>query len=172
MTANIGFAGLSYRWFIGQVPPDQNEHSKNADRAKNEPWCDRVKIRIPGIHDRCEVTDENLPWAIVARPTNQGNYSGGSTGIYGGEWVIGFFLDEANQVPVITHVLPRNDNRYQITKSEDGFTNFKPVNRYNSGVEAAFHQTSSGEKPSSSVASEIPIGDWEASKSVKLNINV
>lgn len=169
MSANIGFAGLNYRWFIGQVPPDQNLHSKNADFGKGEAWGHRVKIRIPGIHDKCEVSDENLPWAIVAKPTNQGNYSVGSSGIYGGEWVIGFFLDEANQIPVITHVLPKNKSEFDLSESKDGCTNFKTVNRYNSGVTAGGHQTKSGQKPNSSAATDIPIGDWEASKSVKLN---
>ena len=106
MAANVGFAGISYRWFVGQVPPDQNQTSKNA--KWKDAWGERVKIRIPGIHDSCEVTDDNLPWAIVAKPTSHGSYSGGSTGIYGGEWVLGFFLDESNQVPVITHVLEKN----------------------------------------------------------------
>jgi hypothetical protein len=170
MSANVGFAGLSYRWFIGQVPPDQNEHSKNADWIK-EAWSSRVKVRIPGIHDVGEVTDENLPWAIIAKPTSQGNYSGGSTGIYAGEWVIGFFLDEGNQVPVITHVLSRNTDERGLNESKDGSTYFKTVSKYTSGVEAAFHQTKSGAKPTSSVGSEIPIGDWEAAKGIKLNIN-
>lgn len=169
MSANIGFAGIQYRWFIGQVPPDQNERSKNATRP--EAWGSRVKVRIPGIHKVDEVTDENLPWAIVAKPTSQGNYSGGSLGVYGGEWVIGFFLDESNQVPVITHVLGRNDNRFDLIKSENGFTNYKMVSRYNSGVEAGSPQTKAGEKPNSSVATDIPIGDWNASKNVTLNIN-
>jgi hypothetical protein len=166
MTANIGFAGLTYRWFIGQVPPDQNQRSKNA--TWTEAWGSRVKVRIPGIHDSCDVTDENLPWAIVAKPTSQGNYNGGSTGIYAGEWVIGFFLDEANQIPVITHVLGRNSNQFDLIESKDECTNFKSVGKYTSGVEAAFHQTKSGEKPTSSVASEISIGDWETSKGIKL----
>jgi hypothetical protein len=169
MSANIGFAGIQYRWFIGQVPPDQSERSKDAERP--EVWGSRVKIRIPGIHERCDVTDDDLPWAIVAKPTNQGNYAAGSTGIYGGEWVIGFFLDESNQVPVITHVLGRNSNKFDLIKSENGCTNFKNVSRYNSGVEAGSHQTKAGEKPNSSVATDIPIGDWNASKDVTLNIN-
>lgn len=163
MSANIGFAGLSYRWFIGQVPPDQNERSKNADWKSA--WANRVKVRIPGIHDSRDVTDENLPWAIVAKPTSQGNYSGGSTGIYAGEWVIGFFLDEANQVPIITHVLGRNTDERGLNESKNGSTDFKTVSKYTSGVEAAFHQTKSGEKPNNFVGSNISKTAFELAQS-------
>lgn len=152
MAANVGFAGVSFRWFVGQVPPNQNQTSKKANWK--DAWGERVKIRIPGIHDSCEVTDDNLPWAIVARPTSQGNYSSGSSGIYGGEWVIGFFLDEFNQVPIITQVLGKNDDLFKISTSSKGCTNFASVNRYNSGVKANGNQTQTGSKPN----------NWEGNK--------
>lgn len=107
MYSNTGFAGLSYRWFIGQVPPVKNQHKCGVKWS--EAWGDRVKVRIMGLHSQdATIKDDDLPWAIVAKPTSQGNFSGGTTGIMGGEWVIGFFLDESNQIPIITHVLGLN----------------------------------------------------------------
>jgi hypothetical protein len=132
MTDNIGFAGINYQWFIGQVPPDQI-----LDKTDPNGWGDRVKVRIVGIHDKSGVTipDEKLPWAIVERPTSQGNASRGSTGLTGGEWVRGYFLDPFNQVPVITSVLARgtyeNNVSLEIVKERKS-TEFQNVTRYNS----------------------------------------
>ena len=67
---------------------------------KNGKWkdChgDRVKIRIPAMHpmsstdDAYQLTDDQLPWAIVAKPTTHGNYNHQSCGLHGGEWVLGY----------------------------------------------------------------------------------
>ena len=129
---NIGFAGLNYQWFIGQVPPNQT-----LDKTDPDGWGDRVKVRIVGIHNKSGAItpDEQLPWAIVERPTSQGNASRGSTGLTGGEWVRGYFLDPLNQVPVITAVLGRgtyeNSTSLQIVKERKS-TEFENITRYNS----------------------------------------
>ena len=146
MKSNLGYATKEYSWFIGQVAPDQNEFVKGA--TWKDAHGDRVKVRIPGKHPKdATVTDDNLPWAIVAKPTSQGNYSGGSVGIWGGEWVLGFFMDESEQVPVITHVLGNNLVNYEVTKSKDGSTSFARVNRFNSGMFANINQVAAGAKP-------------------------
>jgi hypothetical protein len=143
---NIGFAGHDYIWFIGQVPPNQI-----ANKKEKGAWGNRVKIRIQGYHPSGpEVTDENLPWAVIAKPTSQGSYNYGSTGLAGGEWVIGFFLDESCQIPVITHVLGSNQIENLTTLEEAksaGTTYFKNVTRYNYGITAANHQHKGGSKP-------------------------
>lgn len=143
----IGFVGNDYKWFIGQVPPDQL-----ANKKEKGAWGDRVRIKIPGYHSQGpEVTDENLPWAIIAKPTSQGSYNYGSTGLAGGEWVIGFFLDEACQVPLITHVLgaTKVENIISLEEAKTaGTTYLKNVTRYNYGITAANHQQKGGAKPS------------------------
>lgn len=143
---NIGFVGHDYKWFIGQVPPDQL-----ANKTEKGAWGDRVRIKIPGYHSRDKgVDNENLPWAIIAKPTSQGSYNYGSTGLSGGEWVVGFFLDEDCQIPVITHVLGATQAENKITLEEAkaaGTTYFKNVTRYNYGVAAANHQQKGGSKP-------------------------
>ena len=146
MKSNLGYATHEYSWFIGQVPPDQNQFVQGANWVESH--GNRVKVRIPGKHPKnALIPDEDLPWAIVAKPTSHGNYSGGSVGIWGGEWVLGFFMDESEQVPVITHVLGNNLVNYEVTKSKDGSTSFARVNRFNSGMFANINQVAAGAKP-------------------------
>ena len=132
--------------FIAQVAPGQNQNVKGAI------WTDahgsRVRIRIPGKHPvDSELKDEDLPWAIVAKPTSNGNANGGSVGIWGGEWVIAAYMDESEQLPIVLHVLGNNLSDYDIRESEDGSTYFKRVDRYNSGLKPGVHQTIGGPKP-------------------------
>ena len=143
---NIGFAGINYQWFVGQVPPNQI-----LDKTDPDGWGDRVKVRIVGIHDKAgTITPDNqLPWAIVERPTSQGNSSRGSTGLTGGEWVRGYFLDPFNQVPVITAVLARGTYENNISLQEakqKKSTGFKNITRYNS-FSPHNGQLIGGEKP-------------------------
>lgn len=128
---NIGFTGINYEWFIGQVPPNQT-----LDKISVDGWGDRVKVRIIGRHNKSgSITpDEKLPWAIVERPTTQGNASRGSTGLTGGEWVRGYYLDPFKQVPVIVSVLARGtyENNVPLTVvKERKSTEFENVTRYN-----------------------------------------
>lgn len=144
MADNIGYAIGNNKWFIGQVPPGQNQHTRTT--VWEDAHGDRVKVRIPGMHpmssedEAKELLDVELPWAIVAKPTSHGNRNNISTGIWGGEWVIGFFLDEDCQIPVITHVLGNNLAEYEIVNSTGGTTKGKRVSRYNGGLTAGPHQ--------------------------------
>ena len=144
MATNTGYALNTNKWFLGQVPPNQNQFIKNS--ISEDVHGDRVKVRIPGMHpvsgdDGNEVIDDDLPWAIVAKPTTHGSRNYQSTGIFGGEWVIGFFLDEECQIPVITQVLGNNLTEYDLTESENGTTRGKRVSRYNSGLLSGPHAT-------------------------------
>lgn len=145
MPNNTGYDFSNNKWFLGQVPPNQNQHLKKSEWK--DMHGDRVKVRIPGMHpvssseDAREVLDDELPWAIVAKPTTHGNYNHQSSGVWGGEWVIGFFLDEDCQVPVITHVLGQN---YPggIKSSLSGTTLGRNVDRFNIGNNPGPHQIS------------------------------
>ena len=131
-------------FFIGQVPPNWTEYLQNGtwDDAHNN----RVKVRIPGKQSQGpEVLDQDLPWAIVAQSTSAGNRNGTSTGLSGGEWVIGFYLDENEQLPVIMQVLGKNEvSGAKIKASENGTTRFKDVSRFNSSLVAQAHQITGG----------------------------
>jgi hypothetical protein len=136
MANNIGYDIGNNKWFLGQVPPGQNQHREGV--LWKDAHGDRVKVRIPGMHpmssndDATEVLDSELPWAIVAKPTTHGNLNNQSTGIWGGEWVIGFFLDSDCQIPVITQVLGNNYHG-EIRASTNGTTLGQRVKRFTSG---------------------------------------
>ena len=136
MAGNIGYDLSNTKWFLGQVPPAKNQHQKST--LWKDAHGDRVKVRIPGMHpmgsndDATEVTDDQLPWAIVAKPTTHGNRNVQSTGIWGGEWVIGFFLDENCQIPVITQVLGNNEPG-EIKESTNGTTLGQRVKKSQAG---------------------------------------
>ena len=135
MTNNTGY-GFGGKPFLGQVPPESNQHYEGVER--DDAHGDRVKVRIPGMHpmassdDAYELLNEDLPWAIVARPTTHGNRNYQSSGIWGGEWVTGFFMDEDCQIPVITQVLSNHDPG-KIKKSTNGTTLGQSVSRYTLG---------------------------------------
>lgn len=135
MANNTGYDFGSNKWFLGQVPPESNQHYEGVEW--DDAHGDRVKVRIPGMHpmgsndDAYELCNENLPWAIVAKPTTHGNRNHQSSGIWGGEWVIGFFMDEDCQIPVITQVLGMNDKGE--IRTSDCTTLGKPVKRYTRG---------------------------------------
>jgi hypothetical protein len=111
-----GFFGKNPpRWFIGQVPLDQTENKTNV-----EGWSDRVKVRIMGYHpaEGSILEDKDLPWAIMLRPSTHGSLNKMSTGIVGGEWVVGIFIDDDYEKPMIIGVLGRTDPSYTITGSQ------------------------------------------------------
>ena len=118
MANNIGYDIGNNKWFLGQVPPGQNQHREGV--LWKDAHGDRVKVRIPGMHpmssndDATEVLDSELPWAIVAKPT------------------IGFFLDSDCQIPVIIQVLG-NNYPGEIRESTNGTTLGQRVKRYTSG---------------------------------------
>jgi len=143
MKNNLGTIG-KYKWFLGQVVTDNNEVVKDDWEYPNI-WGERVKIRIPGIHPESssEVDDDNLPWAIIAKPTTCGSKNTMTAGVWGGEWVIGFFLDEGEQQPVITHVLGNNLHNHEVSAS----SGFKRINRFNSGMKPGTHQIGKGSAP-------------------------
>ena len=139
-------ATLPDGFFLGQVPPNWTEYLQNGT------WSDahnnRVKVRIPGKHSKGpEILDKDLPWAIVSQSTSTGNRNGASSGLSGGEWVIGFYLDEDEQLPVIMQVLGKNEvSGAKIKASENGTTRFRDVSRF-AGFTAPSTMLKGGPKP-------------------------
>ena len=103
------------RFWIGQVPLNQLDNKINRDR-----WGDRVKVRIIGYHpsEGSLLADEDLPWAVILKPTSQGSLNRGSTAIIGGEWVMGIFLDDHYEKPLIIGVLGRSEPSYEMTQPD------------------------------------------------------
>lgn len=95
-TNQIGSDG--FNWWIGQV-----ETGRESDPKKSG----RYRVRIVGTHlkEGQKTPTEELPWANVVMPVTTPFSDGGVTGataeLRAGNWVIGFFLDNDKQKPVI-----------------------------------------------------------------------
>jgi len=138
---NVDYVGKDgFFWWYGEVVED-----------KDPLQIGRVKVRIfgwyTGIDEKFKekMPDEDLPWAVVLQPTNQGGQEG--TGISAGQlkpgaMVMGFFLDgQEAQQPVVMGVVRaykpgslngnsesifgsggKNDGKYD-NKSNEAYTN-------------------------------------------------
>ena len=139
-------ASLPQGFFLGQIPPNWNEYVRTL--SWEDAHNNRVKVRIPGKHSKGnEICDKDLPWAIVEQSTSSGNLTGSSVGLWGGEWVTGYFLDEDEQLPVITGVLGANLVQGEKISKSACSTEFKPVKRFNGGFIAQAYQMVGGPKP-------------------------
>lgn len=87
-----------FNWWIGQVESNKNDDPKNSGR---------YRVRIVGQHLKsCDATSsEELPWANVMMPVtspwSDGGVTGGSVNLQLGNWVLGFYLDNDKQKPII-----------------------------------------------------------------------
>jgi hypothetical protein len=87
-----------FNWWVGQV------ESKKGDDPKNS---GRYRVRIVGQHLKSgDITPtDQLPWAQVMLPVttpfSDGGVTGASVGLNQGNWVIGFYLDNDKQKPII-----------------------------------------------------------------------
>ena len=116
-----------FRWWIGQIPPSKSWLLQFKKRP--EAWGNRVRVRIMGYHPQntSELKDEDLPWATVILPTNNGTGKAGfkkPIRVKAGDIVIGFFLDGDNaQQPVIFGSIA--NSRYVVnSKTESPFVPF------------------------------------------------
>ena len=93
----IGNDGLS--WWVGQI-----EQTASDTQGKGG-W--RYKVAIVGEHPKSKtlVQTKQLPWATVMMPVTApfmpGNIGGASAQLIPGCWVIGFYLDNDKQKPII-----------------------------------------------------------------------
>jgi hypothetical protein len=100
--------------FIGRVI-DVNDPEK----------AGRVKIRIYGMHDNeVSIPDADLPWARcvfpVTNPVSKG-VAGPTTGLVVGSVVVGYFADEARQIPLVEGSLGRStENETDFPKADRG----------------------------------------------------
>lgn len=105
---NSFFYGDSTRWFLGEVV--------NID---DPDYLARVQVMIYGVHDR--IDHEDLPWALVSTPTNEGGTMGygNPLGIQVGARVIGLFLDGPDsQLPIVLGSIPKVEFQYIEEKIE------------------------------------------------------
>lgn len=87
--------GSQFKWWVGQV------------EKKDTKYSNRFKVRIVGRHLKKSsiVKTDDLPWAHtmlpVTTPYSDGNVTGATANLEIGNWVIGFFLDDDAQRPII-----------------------------------------------------------------------
>ena len=111
-TNQIGSDGFS--WWIGQIESDKKGDFKESGR---------YRVRIVGYHPQsCDVVDtQDLPWAMVMMPVTSPHTPGGATSVSDqlgpGVWVVGFFLDNDKQQPMIMGSIGRVPNSK--TESDD-----------------------------------------------------
>jgi len=126
-TQRIGSDG--FNWWVGQVEQTAAEEKTNKGGY-------RFKVRIVGDHPESkEILDTpDLPWANVMMPVNvpfmPGNVGGAHPQLIKGCWVVGFYLDNLKQKPIIMGSIGQTPGATTISKSErpDGSTAFGTVN--------------------------------------------
>ena len=89
-----------FPWWIGQV-------EGTVDDDKNNKGGYRYKVRIVGDHPGSKdlLPTAALPWATVMMPVNvpfmPGNIAGACSQLIEGCYVVGFYIDEDKQKPII-----------------------------------------------------------------------
>ena len=120
-----------FNWWIGQIEQDHRKDPKKSGRCK---------VRIVGLHPQtCDIVDDaDLPWATSVMPVTNPHQPGAgysvSSQLRAGIWVVGFFMDNDKQQPVIIGSIGRTANSTttpdpEKETAEDGcnsFTTFKP----------------------------------------------
>ena len=89
-----------FTWWVGQIEGTASDEENNKGGY-------RFKVRIVGDHpqDKSLLDTSELPWANVMMPVNSpftpGNIGGGDPQLIVGCWVIGFYMDNQKQKPLI-----------------------------------------------------------------------
>ena len=153
-----------FRWWIGQIPPAKTwalQWSKQPNA-----WGNRVRVRIMGYHPQNtqELKDEDLPWATVILPTNNGSGKSGfkkPIRVNQGDIVVGFFMDgDDAQLPVIFGVI--GNSRYAVTKEPP--SPFVPFSGYTPETEPGNKTIVKNETGDDSQNSESPVVNLDKDK--------
>lgn len=144
------------RWVIGQVVFDV-ENKVNEDR-----WGDRVRVRLIGYDspEGSKLADDDLRRGIVLKPTSQGSLNRGSTALVGGEWVIGFLVNDGSnkKTVMIVGVLGKSDPSYEMTQPQaiaKKSSEFLTTLNYFGSIQPTDYQTFAGETTRASSKSPI-----------------
>jgi hypothetical protein len=106
-----------FDWWVGQV------EGTAADEQNNKGGY-RFKVRIVGEHPQSFelLPTKDLPWANVMMPVNvpfmPGNEGGASPQLRPGCWVIGFYLDQEKQKPIIMGSIGQTPGATTIVKNK------------------------------------------------------
>ena len=157
-----------FRWWIGQIPPSR-AWLLNYKKRPNA-WGNRVRVRIMGYHPQNteELADEDLPWATVILPTNNGSGKAGfkkPIRVNQGDIVIGFFLDgDDAQQPVIFGVI--GNSKYVVNKEPP--SPFVPFSGYTPETEPGNKTIVKNETGDDSQETDSPVVNLDKEKIDKL----
>ena len=166
-TQRIGNDG--FNWWVGQV-------EGTAKDEKNNKGGYRFKVRIVGDHPKSkEILDtKDLPWANVMMPVNvpfmPGNVGGAHPQLIKGCWVVGFYLDNDKQKPIIMGSIGQTPGATTKSLSErpgdESFSTYnntaaRPVDTGRDGTPAAENKTG-GPGPSNKTTGALPDGTTNA----------
>lgn len=105
-----------FNWWVGQV------EGTAADEPNNK-GGHRYKVRIVGEHPQSFelLSTKDLPWANVMMPVNvpfmPGNEGGATPQLKPGCWVVGFYLDQEKQKPIIMGSIGQTPGATTIVKN-------------------------------------------------------
>lgn len=105
-----------FNWWIGQI------EGTAADEPNNKGGS-RYKVRIVGEHPQSkELLDtKDLPWCNIMMPCNvpfmPGNTGGANSQLEKGCWVVGFYLDNEKQMPLIMGSIGQTPGATTIVKA-------------------------------------------------------
>ena len=130
-SSKIGNDG--FPWWIGQV-------EGVANLEKNNKGGYRYKVAIVGEHPKSRelISTADLPWANVMMPVNQpfapGNIVGSAAQLTPGCWVVGFYIDNDKQKPIIMGSIgqtPGSTTFNETVRQEDPNSRFATGDRSN-----------------------------------------
>ena len=107
-----------FNWWVGQIEGTASDEENNKGGY-------RYKVAIVGDHpqDKTLLSTENLPWATVMMPVNvpfmPGNTGGAHPQLIPGCWVIGFYLDNDKQKPIIMGSIGQVPGSTTVINEED-----------------------------------------------------
>ena len=147
------YGATTGRW-IGQIADDSSWRDNILPGKFESPqtipgWGRRYKVRIMGVHDQSQesVPDDQLPWASISYPVTAGNGIGGAfqtSQIRQGMFVMGEYMDEDEQLPMITGLLGNNaQTAFDMATGMTGGEAFKPF----SGFAEVFTSYTGSSKP-------------------------
>ena len=180
-----------FYWWIGQIPKEGVWTTNTSgvpleDNSDVEGFGERYKVRIMGSHldgwesksgtEDPDITDEDLPWAVVMYPVTAGGGPGASfqsSNLTQGTFVFGFYLDgKDGQQPVIMGTFGYND-RNQVSPNSPSFapiTGFTSSGWITDGIPSYAFKTYPGGTFSDNYSSDFSINLAELySESVNLN---
>ena len=118
-TYRIGNDG--FNWWIGQVEGDASDE-------KNNKGGYRYKVAIVGEHpkDKNDLDTKQLPWANVMMPVTApftpGAVGGAHPQLFPGCWVMGFYMDNDRNKPIIMGSIGQTPGATSEIKEEDPST--------------------------------------------------